>query len=468
MTLLRTGTKYLVLLALLILGSVSALGAGVPADSPTNSANPNIVFILADDLGYGDVGCYGQQRIKTPNLDRLAAEGLRFTSCYAGSTVCAPSRCALMTGLHMGHARIRGNGTVPLEPQDVTIAKLLKQAGYVTSIIGKWGLGEAETTGIPNDQGFDEWFGYLNQQHAHNYYPDFLWRNRQQTPIEGNVVKNGVASERAQYSPDLMTHEALDFLERHRAERFFLYLPFTSPHANNEAGNKGMEVPSDEPYSDEPWPQPQRNHAAMITRLDRDIGRILDRLSELKLADTTIVFFSSDNGPHKEGGADPKFFQSSGPLRGLKRDLYEGGIRVPMIVRWPGPVAAGTTTDLACAFWDVLPTLAELAGVATPTTLDGISLVPTLIGPAAAGREQPRHDFLYWEFHERGFKQAVRAGDWKAIRFGIAGPVELYNLADDPAETKDLAHEKPDVVKRLTQQMDSARRDSADWPLPKS
>lgn len=426
---------------------------------------PNIIFILADDLGYGDLGCYGQTQIKTPQLDRLAAQGMRFTNCYAGSTVCAPSRCALMTGRHMGHARIRGNGQVPLTPEDITVAEVLKSQGYATGIFGKWGLGEADTTGVPNAQGFDQWFGYLNQHHAHNYYPDFLWRNREQERIPGNVVVNNVATKRAVYSQDLFLREALGFLDRHQRERFFLYLPFTSPHANNEAGKLGMEVPSDEPYSNQPWPQAQKNHAAMITRLDREVGRILARLEELQLAERTMVFFSSDNGPHKEGGADPQFFHSAGPLRGIKRDLYEGGIRVPMIVRWPGHVAASSTSDLPWAFWDVLPTLAELAGAKSPEGLDGLSVVPTLVGADHAGHEQPRHEFLYWEFHERGFKQAVRAGDWKLIRFGLPGRVELYNLATDLGETHDVAQDHPDIVTRLTALMNTARVDSADWPI---
>lgn len=370
-----------------------------------------------------------------------------------------------MTGLHSGHGRIRGNGEVPLSATDVTIAKILKQAGYVTGIFGKWGLGEAETTGVPNAQGFDEWFGYLNQKHAHNYYPDFLWHNRERQPIAGNVVVNNVARERAVYSQDLFVQHAIDFLDRHQRDRFFLYLPFTSPHANNEAGQQGMEIPTDEPYSHESWPAAQKNHAAMITRLDRDVGSILDRLHELQLDQQTIVFFSSDNGPHKEGGADPKFFDSAGPLRGHKRDLYEGGIRVPMIVRWPGNVAAGSTNDHAWAFWDVLPTLAELAGAKPAAGIDGISVVPTLLGADAAGREQPRHEFLYWEFHERGFKQAVRAGSWKAIRFGLKGPIELYDLDKDLGETTDVGKDHPGVVAKLTNMLDTARTESADWPV---
>jgi arylsulfatase A-like enzyme len=428
------------------------------------AAPPNIVFILADDLGYGDVGCYGQKVIKTPNIDRLAAAGVRFTDCYAGSTVCAPSRCTLMTGRHTGHARVRSNGAVPLEPDDVTVAEVLKGAGYVTGMFGKWGLGEPDTTGVPNKQGFDEWFGYLNQHHAHNYYPDTLWRNDQKISIP-NVVENNVAIKRVAYSADLFTREALDFLDRHQRQRFFLYLPFTLPHANNEAGQQGMEVPSDAPYSNEPWPQPQKNHAAMITYLDAQIGRVLSKLTELELDENTIVFFSSDNGPHREGGADPEFFHSSGPLRGFKRALYEGGIRVPMIVRYPGKIAPGTVSSQVWAFWDVLPTLAELAGATAPTGLDGISMVPALLGDQAAGRAQRDHEYLYWEFPERGFGQAVRLGPWKAIRPRPGATLELYNLASDLAEQRDLAGSHPDILLRVEAILASARTDSPHWPV---
>ncbi|HEY1597994.1 MAG TPA: arylsulfatase [Pirellulales bacterium] len=454
--------------ALIVVATVALHG-----DSPSKAADnadlprsPNIIVILADDLGYGDLHCYGQQRIQTPRLDRLAAEGVRFTDCYAGCTVCAPSRCTLMTGLHTGHCRIRGNAQVPLEANDVTVAEVLKTAGYATGIIGKWGLGEAGTSGAPNEQGFDHWFGYLSQHHAHNYYPDFLWRNRDKEPVVGNVVRDGVASERAVYSQDLFVREAITFLDRQQAHPFFLYLAFTSPHANNEAGKQGMEVPSDAPYTNESWPQPQKNHAAMITRLDRDIGIVLDHLQDLGIADKTIVLFSSDNGPHKEGGADPNFFHSSGPLRGIKRDLYEGGIRVPGIAKWPGQIAAGSTSDLPWAFWDVLPTLAEIAQVQPPAGLDGISILPTLVGPPRAGHTQQHHDYLYWEFHERGFQQAIRTGNWKGIRSGMSTPIALYDLASDIAETRNVADANPQVAAKLTALIDSARTESPDWPLP--
>ena len=453
-----------------IFGSVAlalaVFGIGVAAAPATESPRqPNIVFILADDLGYGDLGCYGQARIRTPNLDRLAAEGVRFTQCYAGSTVCAPSRSALMTGQHTGHTRIRGNARFPLRPEDVTVGKVLKSAGYRTALIGKWGLGEADSTGIATRQGFDEFFGYLNQRHAHNYYPTFLWRNEQKVPLP-NVVPNedaegsGVSTNRAVYSHDLFMQEALAFLERNQRQPFFLYLALTIPHANNEAKDQGMEVPSDAPYSAEDWPQMQRHKAAMITRMDADVGRFMARLKELGLDGRTVVFFSSDNGPHKEGGITPDFFRSSGPLRGIKRDLYEGGIRVPMLVRWPGKTPRGAVSDQVWAFWDFLPTAAAIAGAKPPEHLDGVSMLPAILG-----RRQKGHEFLYWEFHEGAFKQAVRTGDWKAIRLAPGKPLELYDLKRDLGETNNLAAQQPKVIARIESYLRTARTESPEWPI---
>ena len=420
---------------------------------------PNIIFILADDLGYGDLGCYGQNKIRTPNIDRLAEEGMRFTQCYAGSTVCAPSRCCLMTGRHTGHARIRGNARVPLAPEDLTVAEFLKTASYKTAAIGKWGLGDEGTTGIPNRHGFDEWFGYLDQVRAHDYYPEFLWRNERQFQLRGNA--NG---RKGDYSHDWFTRSATNFIRISQKHPFFLYLAYTIPHANNELKDKGMEVPADVPYSREQWPQQEKNKAAMITRLDADVGKILGRLKELKLDQNTIIFFSSDNGPHQEGGVDPKFFGSSGPLRGIKRDLYEGGIRVPMIVRWPGRIKAGSTNAQVWAFWDFLPTAAEIAGVKPPKDIDGISMLPTLLGT----RQTNQHEFLYWEFHERGFQQAARMRDWKAVRPATDTPPELYDLTTDPGETKNVANQHPEIVARIEEYLKSARTESADWPIKSS
>lgn len=429
--------------------------------SLADTKQPNIVFILADDLGYGDLGCYGQKRIQTPNIDQLAAQGMRFTQAYAGSTVCAPSRCALMTGKHTGHAVHRGNKAIPLT--DTTVAEVLKKAGYSTAVIGKWGLGEPETQGVPNRRGFDHFFGYLNHGHAHNYYPDYLWRNEEKVLYPGNVVAKGVASEREHYAPDLITAEALSFIDKRKANPFFLYLAFIQPHANNEKGNRdgnGMEVPSDEPYAKENWPQPQKNHAAMITHLDGCVGKVLQKLKDLKLDENTIVFFSSDNGPHKEGGADPKFFESWGPLRGFKRDLTDGGIRVPFLVRGPG-VKPGSTSDQVCAFWDFFPTACELANAKCPEGLDGLSIVPTLLGKG----EQKQHEFLYWEFHERGSQFAVRMGNWKAIRLKLNAPLELYDVTRDIHEDKNVAAENPEVIARIEVYLKTARTEDQNWPL---
>ena len=364
-----------------------------------------------------------------------------------------------MTGLHTGHARIRGNAQVPLEPDDVTVAEILKPAGYRTAAIGKWGLGNEGTTGMPNRHGFDEWFGYLDQVHAHNYYPEFLWRNERKWQLRGNA--NGQKSE---YSHDWFTRGALNFIRINQKHPFFLYLAYTIPHANNELKDKGMEVPGDAPYSKEDWPQQEKNKAAMITRLNADIGKILDKLKELKLDQDTILFFSSDNGPHKEGGVDPQFFASSGPLRGIKRDLYEGGIRVPMIVRSPGRIKAGSTNDQIWAFWDFLPTAAELAGVKPPKNIDGISMVPTLLGT----KQARQHEVLYWEFHERGFQQAARLGDWKMVRLAPEKAPEFYNLKTDLAEKENVAGQHSDIVVKFAEYLKTARTESKNWPIKPS
>lgn len=446
---------------LLVLAAGLLVVESSSAQTP-NARKPNIIFILADDLGYGDVGCYGQTKIKTPNIDRLAAQGMRFTQAYAGSTVCAPSRCALMTGKHTGHCTIRGNARIPLEEGATTVASLLRGAGYVTGLIGKWGLGEIDSTGFPDRQGFEYFFGYSDQTLAHNYYPEFLWRNRDKFLLD-NKVKAGVAFERKTYSHDLFAEEAIAFVKKHKDQPFFLTLAFTIPHANNEGRKDGMEVPSDEPYSKEDWPRNQKNHAAMITRMDRDIGKLLDLLRDLGIDDDTIVFFSSDNGPHREGGNDPTFFRSSGPLRGIKRSLHEGGIRVPTIVRWPGRIPAGKTNDHIWAFWDFLPTAAELAGAKTPAITDGFSIVPTLLGKG----EQKKHEFLYWEFHEGGFKQGVRMGDWKAIIDKFGRTTELYNLSKDLGEDNNIAATHPDIVARIETYLKTARTENPNWiPMP--
>jgi arylsulfatase A-like enzyme len=439
-------------------------------------AKPNIIYIMADDLGYGDLGCYGQEQIQTPNLDRMANQGIRFTDHYAGSTVCAPSRSVLMTGKHTGHTYIRGNqevkpyGQEPLRGEIRTVAEMLKDAGYSTGCIGKWGLGPPETEGAPENQGFDYFFGYLGQRHAHNYYPEYLFRNNERVPLD-NVVENdrldgaGHATKKVQYAHDLIAEEAMSFVQSHKTEPFYLYFSPTIPHANNEAGDEGMEIPDYGQYTDKDWPEPQKGLAAMISRLDRDVGELLDMIQQMNLDRNTIVLFTSDNGPHAEGGNDPYFFDSNGPLRGIKRDLYEGGIRVPMIAWWPGQISPGSETDHPSAFWDFLPTAADLAGIADIPENDGISYLPAMLG-----QDQPEHEYLYWEFPARGGKQAVRMGDWKGVRLevrelGRQAPMELYNLAEDIGEENNVASDHPDIVEQIAQIMDEAHSESLLFPL---
>jgi arylsulfatase A-like enzyme len=417
--------------------SFSARAAGT-------ATKPNVIFILADDLGYGDLGCFGQKKIKTPNLDRLAVEGMRFTQAYAGTTVCAPSRCALMTGQHTGHCYIRGNkelkpeGQEPMPADTFTVGHLMKKAGYVTGMIGKWGLGKPDSASTPDKMGFDYFFGYNCQMKAHEYYPEYLWRNTNMVMLDGKT-----------YSHDLMADDSLDFVKKNKDKPFFLYLPFTIPHGK-------FQVPSQESYANEDWPAQWKNIAAMITRMDKDIGRLMALLKELKIDDHTLVFFASDNG----AGYQPKFFQSSGPLRGWKRDMYEGGLRSPSIARWPGKIKPGVVSEQVWAFWDLMPTLAELTGQKPPANTDGVSILPALL----TGKTFERPP-IYFEFHERGFTQAARIGDWKAVRLGTQLPIELYDMKTDIAETRDVSAQHPGVVKRFEEYLKSARTDSELWPI---
>ena len=423
---------------------------------------PNILFILADDLGYGDLGCYGQQRIQTPNLDKLAAGGMRFTQTYAGATVCAPSRCCLMTGKHTGHATIRGNKKpeVGLKPGEETVASLLQKAGYATALFGKWGLGGPGTGSVPNTRGFDRFFGYLDQQHAHNSFPEHLWENQNEFLLPENWFNR-----RKTFSNDLFTHRSIDFLRSHDAAKpFFLYLAYTVPHADNERGAmepNGIDVPDLGPYSGKDWPEVEKSFAASITRMDADIGRVLSTLDERGMAGNTLVVFSSDNGPHKEGNHDANFFGSSGGVRGTKRDLYDGGIRVPGIASWRGRISSGQVSDTPWAFWDFLPTACALAGVATPSGIDGVDLSPALLENKAVQRE-----YFYWEFHEGGFAQAVRQGDWKLVRQRPKNALELFNIARDPKELSDLSSHHPDIVKRLSGLFETARTPNPNFPTP--
>ena len=438
----------------------AALGLqGLPGQAAEGSRKrPNIIYILADDLGWGELGCYGQEHIKTPNLDRMASQGIRFTDHYAGSTVCAPSRCVLMTGKHTGHCFVRNNhnlarrpyrgekhqeGNVPIPDSDVTVAEVMSDAGYATGCIGKWGLGYPGSEGDPMNQGWDFFYGYNCQREAHSYYPGHLWRNREKVILEGN--KDG---RQEQYSHDLFAEEALKFIRRHQEEPFFLYVPFTIPHAK-------FQVPDLGQYADKPWKDKYKADAAMVTRMDRDIGRMLDLLKELGLDEDTLVMFSSDNGPH---GTGLELFDGNGPFKGYKRDLYEGGIRVPLVARWPGKIPRGRVSDHISGFQDMMATWAELGGASMPDDTDSVSMVPTLLGRG----DQEKHEYLYWEY---GKNKAVRMGKWKGVRRGIKpgrdAPVELYNVEKDPGETEDVSGVHPDVARRIARIMKEGRT-----PLP--
>lgn len=443
-----------------------------------DDVQPNIILVLADDLGYGDLGSYGQKRIATPTLDRLAAEGVRFTQFYAGATVCAPSRSVLMTGLHGGHTRVRGNGgpdKQTLQAEDVTIAERLNESGYRTALIGKWGLGDVGNDGRPNDQGFDYFFGYLNQVHAHNYYPEFLWRDTSRVLLNNEVVRadrpyggftGGAASTRAEYSHDMFMDEAVQFVSEAGDHPYFLYLALTIPHANNEAhlvDRHGQEVPSYAAYADSTWPDVQKGTAAMISRMDEGLDALVKAARQSAPDRPTIVLFSSDNGPHAEGGNDPDFFDSNGPHRGIKRALYDGGIRVPMIAWGPDVVRGGRESDFVGHFSDFFPTLEAFAGLPVTDSLDGVSLLPELVGNS---EDQRQHEYLYWEFYERGSAQAVRRGDWKAVRKPMfEGVTELYDLNNDPGEAHNVADEHPAVVEELEQLMDEAHRPEPGWTI---
>jgi arylsulfatase A-like enzyme len=447
------------------------------------ASRPNVIWIMADDLGFGELGCYGQKHILTPRLDQMAAQGMRFTQFYAGSTVCAPSRSVLMTGQHAGHTRVRGNASSKdrtpqnLQPEDLTVAALLKQKGYATALVGKWGLGVEGDASMPTRLGFDFFFGYLDQVHAHNSWPEFLIRNEQRISLRNRIQRDGKAYEafgaglaidKIDYAPHVMIREALGWIERNREHPFFLYFSPILPHANNElqaATKAGQESDGFGPYASKPWSEQDKAHAAAISCLDDEVGQILDKLTQLELDDRTVVFFTSDNGPHKEGGHRLDFFQPSGPLRGIKRDLYEGGIRVPLIARWPGHIRPDSITEHVGYFGDLMATAAQLAGTQPPKNTDSISLVPVLTGRT---RSQKQHPYLYWEFHERGFHQAVRWQHWKGIRLGTHQPIQLYNLRQDLAEAHDVAAFNPEVAKKMEQIMGTARSESKHWPVRES
>ena len=451
-----------------------------------NHIRPNIIFILADDLGYGDVGVYGQQNFETPNLDRLAHGGMKFLQHYSGSTVCAPSRSALMTGQHTGHTFIRGNsergftldkeGQYPLAPEEITIAEVLKKGGYATGAFGKWGLGYPGSEGDPTKQGFDEFFGYNCQRVAHNYYPTHLWDNLTKTPLKGNDGKTKTV-----YAPLIIHEKALSFIEKNKGRPFFMYYPSVIPHAELAAPEKYMEkyrgkfMPEKEyikkgnsspnskvnpesinNYNVGGYNSQKESHAAfaaMVSLLDEQVGQIIDKVDDLGIAENTLIIFSSDNGPHLEGGADPDYFGSNGPLRGYKRDLYEGGIRVPTLAYWPSQITPNSKSDHISAFWDFFPTAIEIAGLDyNSSKIDGISFLPEL-----KGENQKKHPYLYWEFLEKGGRQAVRMNQWKAVRMNMSknpdSPIELYNVHQDIGEQENLAVQYPEVLKEVSRIM---------------
>ena len=438
-------------------------------------AKPNVIFILADDLGYGDVGVYGQKIIKTPNIDRLAAEGMRFTTFYAGSTVCAPSRSVLMTGKHTGHTTVRGNAgpqntTIQsLKASDKTVAAIFKDAGYATASIGKWGLGEIGMLGHPNNKGFDYFYGFLNQTHAHNYWPSFLIRNSEIVKLkniqtEVNPIGSGFAKEKVNYAPELITNEALQWIDENHQKPFFLYYAPTLPHANNEAtrgtGN-GSEVPDYGIYKNEKWPEPEKGKAAMITWLDNDVGKLMAKLRQYQLDQNTLVIFTSDNGAHKEAGNDPNFFKSSGDFSDIKRSMKDGGTRIPFIARWTNKIKAGTVSNHVGYFGDFFALACELTNQKLPNGLDSISF-----SAALKGRKNPAHEYLYWEFYEGEGKQAVRFDHWKAIREPmLTGKIQLYDLAQDVGEKNNIASSNPKIVERATSYLNKAHTPDPNWQV---
>ncbi len=483
-------------LILFLLPLLLIIGCTAEAEEP-QSQRPNIIYILADDLGYGDLGSYGQENIKTPNLDRMAEEGMRFTQHYSGSTVCAPSRAVLMTGLHSGHAPIRGNretmpiGQYPLQYGTQTVAKRLKHAGYATGAFGKWGLGYPGSEGMPSLQGFDTFFGYLGQRRAHFYYPEFLFLDQkgedlQRVTLEGNQVDDdperfpgsGPPITATTYAPETIQERAISFINENSDQPFFLYYPTPIPHASLEVPDEFLQMylnengesifeenPADQSYHYVRQDKPKAAYAAMVSYLDYQIGELLDLLEELEITDNTLVIFSSDNGPHSEGGYHYSMHDSNGELRGGKRDLYEGGIRVPLIAWWPGRIDGVQTSDHISGFQDMMPTFTELAGLNPSPGIDGISMVPTLLGTG----NQESHDHLYWEFHEQGGKQAIRKGDWKAVRLGVRenkdAPIELYNLSEDLAEENNVADQHSEIVSEMDSIFKAAHVPSETFPL---
>ena len=464
------------ILALSGLIFISCVHQNKPQYEASTLEKPNIIYILADDLGYGDLSSYGQTKFSTPNIDKLAADGMLFNQHYSGATVCAPSRSVLMTGYHSGHTPVRGNkevkpeGQWPLPADTYTLAEMLQKNGYVTGAFGKWGLGFPDSEGDPMKQGFDRFYGYNCQRLGHNYYPYYLWNNDQKNMLVGN---EGMKKE--EYAPNLIHQQAISFLEKNKNKPFFMYYPSIIPHAELVAPKEYMDKylgkyepekkfkgkDGGENYRMGGYESQENSHAAfvaMIHLLDDQVGEIVAKVKELGIEENTLIIFTSDNGPHKEGGADPDYFNSNGIFRGYKRDLYEGGIRVPMIAKWKGMIKEGSVSDHISAFWDIFPTVAEMINAEVDDHIDGISLLPTFLGIG----DQKQHSHLYWEFHERGGRQAIRQGDWKLVKYDVNknGEYQLYNLKTDPGETKDIAQEHTAKLNDLIKILESSRTES--------
>ena len=472
---MKTRNSFTGILDTLFMGIMVIFFSGCTSSTEySETVKPNIVLILADDLGYGDLSCYGQKTLNTPSLDEMARDGVMFTNHYTGCTVCAPSRASLLTGLHTGHVSVRGNSPeMILYDEENTLGEKMKEAGYVTAAIGKWGVGSPPPVNDPARNGFDFFYGYVNMWHAHNFYPEFLYRNGRKEILPGNRTllidgKNpwenrpegtGVAGNKVTYVHELFDQEAIDFISANRDTTFFLYLAYNVPHANNEAGamfQDGMEVPDYGEFDTREWPRPEKGFASMIQNLDNSVDKINTRLEELGIADNTLVIFASDNGPHEEGNHKVDFFNSNGDLRGKKRDLYEGGIRTPFLAKWPGKIIPGSVSDHISSFWDYMPTFCELAGISAPDDTDGISFVAALTGDEQL---QEKHPYLYWEFYEAGGKQAVRKGKWKGVRLDVrkGDPwFELYDLDNDPSEQNNIAEKHPDIVRELLEIMEES------------
>lgn len=466
----------------ILLFALFSCDSGRQSSETTEYEPPNVVLILVDDLGYGDLSFYGQEVLSTPQIDQMAAGGMHFTNMYTGSTVCAPSRASLLTGRHTGHSSVRGNHPEQLVGDDeMTIAKVFKNAGYTTGAVGKWGIGHPPPSDDPQKKGFDYFYGYINMWHAHNFYPEFLYENGEKVPLKNKTAlkdgKNpwadkpegtGMAEIKEEYVHDLFDEKALDFIEQNQENKFFLFLAYNVPHANNEAGSfsgDGMEVHDYYEFAEKDWPQPEKGFAAMIRNIDNSVGMILENLEDFGIDENTLVLFCSDNGPHQEGHHEMEFFNSNREFRGMKRDLYEGGVKTPFIAYWPGTIPEETKSDQLFAFWDFLPTFADLVDSEVPVNTDGISFLPTLLGE----KQIKEHDYLYWEFFGQGGKQAIIKDGWKAVRLNVSQPgetmIELYNLKEDPQETTDVSAQHPELVEEFEALFHSAREEFEITPL---